>query len=153
MADENLTKLLIVDDEESVLKLLKIALSDYDFSVEFAHDGKEAIEKINITDFDLVLTDFNMPGASGLEVTEVAKKKNPDTQVIILTGYAELNTAITALRLGISDFIQKPIQIKFLLNSLNKCIEKKKLIDKNLILTANLKEKNMKLKRVQEVCF
>ena len=147
MTGENLTKLLIVDDEERVLTLLKVALSDCGFNIDLTHDGKEAIEKINIIDFDLVLTVFNMPGASGLEVAEAAKKKNPDIQVIILTGYAELNTVITALRLGISDFIQKPIHINFLLNSINKCIEHKKIIDENLKLTANLKEKNVELEK------
>jgi len=144
---EKSIKILAVDDEESILEMLKSLLSSQGINHDFANNGLDAIKKIKSDEYDVIITDLRMPGVSGLEVIEEAKKKNPNTQVIMLTGYADLDTAISTLRLGAADLLQKPVKIDFLLNVINKCIEKKRLIDENIILTENLKKNNTELEK------
>jgi len=101
-------RLLLVDDEESILKSLSKDFSQEGYEVMTASSGEDAIEKIKNNYFDIVITDLSMPGLDGIAVLNEAKKNNPDICVIILTGYGDLTSAIEALRLGADDYLLKP---------------------------------------------
>jgi YesN/AraC family two-component response regulator len=118
--------ILLVDDEQIILSSLSRELtSDHlNFKVKVAGNGELAIAMINEEFFDLVLTDLVMPGLDGFQVLKAAKRKDALTKVIILTGYADLQSAIDALRLGADDFLQKPFETDELLFRMSNCFDK-----------------------------
>jgi len=106
-------EVLVVDDEADVRELLVEFLRGMNLKVASAQDGRAAITAIE-RDPDrywLVLTDIIMPGADGLEVLQAAKAINPDVNVVIITGYASLDTAVKAVRLGAFDYLSKPFTL------------------------------------------
>lgn len=128
--------ILLVDDEQVFLKSLSRELTSVfnDFSVTIAASGEEAIDKINTSSFDLVVTDLLMPGLDGFQVLKAAKRKNAQTMVIILTGYAGLESSADASRLGADYFLQKPYDIEELLYRMSNCFAKQDLLRKSKIL-------------------
>ncbi len=98
-------QLLIVDDKENMRTLLKDALDGKGYEVTTAKDGAEAIALIADAVYDLVITDFNMPHANGLEVLKAAKSRSTATEVILITAYGTMETAVEAMRLGAYDFL------------------------------------------------
>jgi CheY-like chemotaxis protein len=119
-------RILIVEDEPSVLNLFRYLLTDGGYSVAAAQSGSEAMEKLN-EGFDLVLTDLKMKGINGIEVLELVKERSPETAVIIVTGYATLDSAIEAIRRGADDYINKIEIITKLLPSVDKALKNRKL--------------------------
>src|SRR5665647_804724 len=97
--------ILLVDDEQFILNSLsrELAAADHNFEVSVAASGEEAIAKINDGCFDLVMTDLIMPGVDGFQVLKAGKQKDAQTIVIIFTGYADLDSAVDALRLRADD--------------------------------------------------
>jgi YesN/AraC family two-component response regulator len=106
-----LLRVLVADDEPMYRTLLEKTIAAEGFEVEVALDGQEAIDRLQTTDYDIILTDLAMPRKSGTEVLRAAKKKNKDTVVIIITGFASLDTALAAIKDGVYDYITKPFQI------------------------------------------
>ncbi|NCC62447.1 MAG: response regulator [Verrucomicrobiae bacterium] len=121
--------ILLVDDEVVILNSLsrELNVTHPNFEVHVANSGKEAIDRINSQTFDLVVTDLFMPGVDGFQVLKSVKLKDPQTMVIILTGYADLQSSIDALRLGADDFLQKPCDIDELLYRISNCFVKQDL--------------------------
>lgn len=110
--------LLIVDDEEPLRVLLESELAESDeFSVDIAVDGGEAINKIQAKVYDVLLLDIRMPRVSGIEVLKFVQEYSPTTQVIILTNYADVKTAIQTIKMGAYDFLAKPYDIDELFNT------------------------------------
>jgi DNA-binding NtrC family response regulator len=110
-------KVLVVDDESSVLVTYKLILEQQGYHVVAAATSREAIEALQIHDFDLVLCDFSLEQQhSGFEVIEVARKRNPEVPCVLLTGYATLETSAEAKQNGI-DVLFKPIDIAEFLNT------------------------------------
>ena len=108
---ERRPQMLVVDDKANVRALLESAFSDRGYEVTTAPSGEDAIGLLGEKPFDVVLTDLNMPGKNGLEVLKAVKSANNDTEVILLTAYGTINTAVEAMRLGAYDFITKPFKI------------------------------------------
>lgn len=117
---------IIVDDDERLLEIFKTALSLEGYQCETASSADSALELINKTSFDIMLTDIRMPGIEGFELTHKAKKIIPDMAVIIMTAYAEEFSYDNAIEAGASDFIKKP----FTLNELMARIQHVKLQEK-----------------------
>ena len=117
---------IIVDDDERLLEIFKTALSLEGYQCETASSAESALELINKTSFDIMLTDIRMPGIEGFELTHKAKKIIPDMAVIIMTAYAEEFSYDNAMEAGASDFIKKP----FTLNELMARIQHVKLQEK-----------------------
>lgn len=117
---------IIVDDDERLLEIFKTALSLEGYQCETASSAESALELINKTSFDIMLTDIRMPGIEGFELTHKAKKIIPDMAVIIMTAYAEEFSYDNAIAAGASDFIKKP----FTLNELMARIQHVKLQEK-----------------------
>ena len=104
-----LSKVLVVDDEEVVrLSHLRL-LSKADCQVETVWNGIDALEEMERGSFDLVLLDLRMPGMDGMSVLRMIKRKWPDSEVVVVTGYPSVETAKEAIRLGAYDYLAKPV--------------------------------------------
>jgi len=114
-------KILAVDDDPVTRMLIKKKLIKEDYEIEIAENGVKAIELINNTFFDVVLTDLMMPGGvDGIGVLEAVKKKSSQTEVILITGFASVENAIEAMKKGAADYLQKPINFDELFLRLHK---------------------------------
>ncbi len=134
--------LLIVDDEEPLRVLLESELAESDeFSVDIAMDGGEAINKIQAKVYDVLLLDIRMPRVSGIEVLKFVQEYSPTTQVIILTNYADVKTAIQTIKMGAYDFLAKPYDIDELFNTIHRAIERKQLFIDNKLMKSELTRK------------
>jgi DNA-binding NtrC family response regulator len=100
-------QILIVDDKETMLSLLAKILSDQ-HDVTSAANGQQALDLIAAREFDVVLTDVRMPGADGFEVIRAVKRQWPATEVVMMTAYASIESAVEAIRRGAYDYLQKP---------------------------------------------
>jgi diguanylate cyclase (GGDEF)-like protein len=120
-------KILIVDDEEFVRDLFRDVLEDEEYEIMTACDGKEALGKIKKQTFDMIISDISMPGMDGLELLQKTKEMDPDIEVIIITGYASVETAIKAMRLGAADYLAKPLNIDLIKIIVAKTLEKSQL--------------------------
>ncbi len=104
-----MSKILVIDDEESIRRLLSIALTHKGHEVTTAEDGEKGIEAFKETKPSIVFTDLKMPGMDGLEVLKQIRQIEPDARVIVITGHGDMRSAIKALQLEASDFINKPV--------------------------------------------
>lgn len=102
-------ELLIIDDDVSFCSLLERFLTQHSYRVQTAFNGAEALKKINTGGFDLVMTDLRLPDTDGLELLVKIKTKMPQTPVILMTGYSEVNTAVRAMKNGAFDYVSKPL--------------------------------------------
>ena len=103
-------EVLVVDDEAVVLTVLREALRRGGYRVTTAASAEEAIDLMHKRRFDLVLTDKNLPGASGLDVLRAARTLNPAPAIVLITGYSSYDSAIEAMDIGALDYIEKPIR-------------------------------------------
>jgi DNA-binding NtrC family response regulator len=101
-------KVLVVDDEPVVVNSIRKTLSRKSFRVEEAFSGREAMERITAESFDLVLLDMRLPDANGLDLVADMKKRKPELRVVIVTGYASIDTAVEAIKRGANDYMAKP---------------------------------------------
>jgi len=126
--------ILIIEDEESIRRVLKKILKEENqsYTIYEAKDGKEGFEEIqNNKNIDLVLCDIKMPIMDGIEVLKKSKKIKPDLPFIILTGHGDINTAVDAMKTGAYDFISKPPDLNRLITSVRNAIENNKLKSEN----------------------
>lgn len=119
-------KILIVEDEKSMREVLRILLEGEGHEVATASDGLEGISCIEKDIFDLVITDMKMPKADGFEVLKRIKEISPDTIVVMITAFGNIETAIEAMKLGAYDYINKPFNIEDIRLRVRKAIEKKR---------------------------
>jgi signal transduction histidine kinase/CheY-like chemotaxis protein len=119
-------KILIVDDEEVIRSLLSRILEEKGYFVEFAEDGNKAFEKIKMDFFNLLITDLKMPKLDGLDILKEIKKVNPFIEVIIVTGYPTIESAVEAIKIGAFDFICKPFDLQEIKETVDRCFEKQK---------------------------
>ncbi|MFN2354916.1 MAG: response regulator [Desulfopila sp.] len=116
--------ILFVDDEKLIRNSFARELRAEGFKVTAVADGREAIEEVERTTYDLVIIDLMMPGIDGFGVLKEVKKRVPQTSVIILTGYGDQQSFNDALRLGADDFILKPCKVNDLISRIRLCLEK-----------------------------
>jgi len=134
--------LLIVDDEEPLRVILESELAESgQFTVDTAADGGQAINKIQAKVYDILLLDIRMPRVSGIEVLKFVQEYSPTTQVIILTNYADLKTAIQTIKMGAYDFLAKPYDIDELFNTIHRAIERRQLFIDNKLMKSELTRK------------
>lgn len=113
---------LIIDDEDNIRSGLMLSLKSEGFDVQGAASGVEALDKINLFLPDLIVSDIKMPGLNGLELLEQVKIKHPNIPVIMLTGHAGLDDAVTAMKLGAYDFLTKPVHLDKLILLIQRAI-------------------------------
>ena len=131
----------IIDDEPIIHEVLKELLTSEGFEIEISASGEEGLQKHTSQAFDLILLDLLMPGMNGMDVLNELKKIDPYVVVIIITAYASVESAITAMKNGAFDYIQKPFKHDELLLTIQRAQEHKKLQQENLRLKSELKKK------------
>jgi DNA-binding NtrC family response regulator len=120
-------KILIVDDELIILKSLQMGLSHHGYEVDTAMSGGEALALLERHGYNLLITDLLMEGMSGMELLKKAKELKPDLAICLITGYADLASAIEALRLGADDYLVKPCELEELLFRVKHALEREDL--------------------------
>jgi len=137
-----LPSVLIVDDEPSIVQSLSGLLSDEGYKVSTAFDGYDALKVVDSDSPDLVLLDIWMPGLDGIETLKEIKKYHPHTQVIIITGHGNVETAVKATKLGAFDLIEKPLSIDKIILTINNALNFRRLEEENRYLRTKTLEKN-----------
>ena len=138
-------KVLIVEDEKAISGVLHSILSDEltDYEILVAEDGLEAYKLLEKDDFALIISDIKMPKLSGLELLKQALQLKPDTTFVMISGHADIDTAVSALKDGAYDFISKPIDINRLITSVRNALDRKTLVQK----ANTLQKENTQLKK------
>ncbi|SHK02806.1 sigma-54-dependent transcriptional regulator [Epilithonimonas mollis] len=138
-------KILIVEDEKAISGVLHSILSDElpDYEFEIAEDGLEGYKFIEKEDFSLVISDIKMPKLSGTELLKQTLQLKPDTTFVMISGHADIDTAVSCLKEGAYDFISKPIDINRLITSVKNALDKGNLQKDN----RHLKQENNQLKK------
>jgi DNA-binding NtrC family response regulator len=117
-------RIMVIDDEKIVGDMAKMALEKEGYLVETFVNAEPALERLKTVKFDVVVTDFKMKGIDGMEVLRRVKDLYPGTKVIMITAFANLDTAIEALRGDVYDFFPKPVKIKELKASIQRALKK-----------------------------
>jgi DNA-binding NtrC family response regulator len=117
-------KTLVIDDEISICRSLEALLSKEGYQVTMANSGVAGLSLVNDSDFDVVFTDLRLPDMSGLDILAQIKKKRPFTQLILITGYASIETAVEAIKLGAYDYLTKPLSIDKVRITVKRALEK-----------------------------
>lgn len=121
----NPARLLVVDDEAAIRTFLTRLLERAGYAVQAASDGREALVWLDAGTFDLLLTDIRMDGLDGVELLAEARARTPDLAVILLTGYATVESAVAALRRGASDYLLKPVKNEEILAAVATALEQR----------------------------
>ncbi len=144
--------ILVVDDEESLRGLIAQILTEEGHDVTQAASGEEALAVFRKDQHPLVITDIRMGGISGIQLLREIKQMRPETQVIIITSHASLDTALTALRAGAYDYLIKPFDDLELISAVvNRAVDKINLIAENRVLIDKLKSSNLELELVNRL--
>lgn len=138
-----MSKILIIEDEEPIRRVLVRILTDEDSSFEIheASDGKKGLDLIKNDSYDLVLCDIKMPKVDGIELLQRTRNTNSSIPFIMLTGHGNIETAVESMKLGAYDFISKPPDLNRLINSVRNALEKKELVAENKILRKKVAKK------------
>jgi DNA-binding NtrC family response regulator len=132
--NENDFKILVVDDNRDLREILEEYLRGEGDNVEGADNGKEALEKYRDNYYDLIITDLNMPELAGMELIKIIQQENEITEFVIITGYASMDSAVEAIKIGAFDYIVKPFRM-----------EELKVVVKNVREKVRLKKLNTQL--------
>jgi two-component system, NtrC family, response regulator AtoC len=133
-------RILIVDDDPNMCLMLKANLTRRDFRVTTSRSAAEAFETLRGDDFDVVLSDINMPGENGIDLCARMVADRPDVPVIVITAFGNLDTAIAAIRAGAYDFLPKPFEIDALMVALRRAVQHRALRDEVKRLRAAVDE-------------
>ncbi len=135
-------KILIIDDDESILDSCTQVLLKAGYSVKGARDGEEGLNLFKSESFYVVLLDLKLPGSDGIEVLGHIKTENPETPVVIMTGYASVESAVEAMKQGAFDYMAKPFSPKELRVTIRKALNNRKMLMENLYLRKELEAKS-----------
>jgi signal transduction histidine kinase/CheY-like chemotaxis protein len=141
-AREAIARVLVVDDEPSVVDVFREFLAAQGYELTVAASGEDAVKRIPALRPDIILTDINLPGLSGLEVMRFAKSVDAEVAVIVVTGYASASSAIDALRQGAYDYVTKPFDLDDVHQIVERAIANRRLKAINRQLVEELRQKN-----------
>ena len=110
-ARDGRSRVLVVDDESSIRELLQKTLALAEYDVDTAPDGRAALERLRLGNYDLLIADLKMPGMDGLTLIREAKRLKTDLPVIIITGFSTESSAIEAVNLGVAGYLTKPFRV------------------------------------------
>lgn len=141
-------RILIIEDGQSQREMLLDFLAGEGHTVSAATSGESGLEEVRRSHFDVILLDYKMPGMNGMEVLEAVKAMNPEIDVIMMTAFGTIETAVGAMKAGAVDYITKPIDLEDLLIHLRRISERRTLIRENELLRDQLKEKGITSDRI-----
>src|SRR3977135_1121174 len=130
--------LLVADDDPGLRESLERTLTREGYRVLLASDGRAALERLQDSAIDLIVTDLKMPGLTGLELLRAAKAIAPDVDVILLTAFGTVEEAVKAMKDGAYDFLTKPFRREQLIKLIDKALERRDLIEQNRALKKQL---------------
>ncbi|NNK94226.1 MAG: sigma-54-dependent Fis family transcriptional regulator [Desulfobacterales bacterium] len=133
--------ILVIDDEASICKGCSLILGEQDFLVSTRTKGKDGLREALAGRFDIVLLDLRLPDIDGMEVLASLREKKPETQVIVMTGYSTVKSAVEAMKGGAFDYLAKPFTEDEIILAVAKAIEDKRLRDENILLRKQLFER------------
>ena len=136
------TRILFVDDDRDILAMVEQYLTIKGYDVTTVDNGIEALGIVKETQIDIVFTDFKMPEFNGLELLVAIKKYRPHTEVIIVTGYGSMESAIQAMKFGSYDYLQKPFKLDHLRLIIDRIIEENKIKDKAQLIRKIARERH-----------
>jgi two-component system response regulator AtoC len=136
-------RILIVDDELQILTFLDDLFRTEGWEVQTADSGSSGIDRLEESRFDIVLTDLKMPGPDGIEVLRTARKLQSDAEVIMMTGYGTVDTAIEAMRAGAFHYLAKPFKAEEVLHLVEKAYTQRQLMRENLYLKAESRSRHL----------
>lgn len=137
-----MAKILVVDDELSVVEVLKSYLKRGNHIVSVSSDGIEALQMLRDEIFDLMITDIRLPGIDGIKLLDKAKSIQSQLAVIVMTAYAEVDTAVEAMKNGAFDYIAKPFKFEELMVTIDRALCYEKALAENKVLKSSLKTKH-----------
>jgi two-component system response regulator PilR (NtrC family) len=143
-------KILITDDDLDLRELLIEAVRNWDYDADVAKDGEEALKKLMMERYDLVVCDLMMPGMDGLTLLKKIKELDQDILVIIITGYATIETAVKAIESGAYDYIAKPFRLDELMIVIKNACERLRLTSQNKELLDELRKAYKEIGALQE---
>ena len=152
-----MANILVIDDEKSIRNTLKEILEYEDFKVDLAAEGPEALEMLEKKDYDVVLCDIKMPKMDGIEVLERIHGGTHNTQVIMISGHGNIDTAVDAIKKGAFDFIEKPLDLNRLMITIRNAMDKSNLITETKVLrkkvskTFDMVGESTPIKKVREM--
>ena len=117
---EEKKKILIVDDDEDIVTIISKMLQGEEWDVKAVYNGVEALEKVSSFKPDIILLDIMMPEMSGIEVLKKIKKSNPDTRIIMITAFGDIETYLDSMEFGAFEYINKPFETQELLQMIQK---------------------------------
>ncbi len=132
------SRILVVDDEESIREFLEIMLKKEGFEVSLAEDGARAKEMIQKKSFDMVISDLQMPNMNGIELLKFVKDSAPDTVFMMITAFGTTETAVEAMKMGAYDYITKPFKIDEVRLNINNALKSRNLEVENRSLKKEL---------------
>jgi two-component system response regulator HydG len=121
------TQVLVIDDDQSMCELIAEVLASRGYSVEWRMRGDEGLELLRERDFDVVITDVNLDTMNGLDLCRIVTENRPDTPVIVITAFGDMSSAITAIRAGAYDFINKPMDMTSLTHAIERAVQHRHL--------------------------
>lgn len=136
-----MVKILIIDDEKSILDLLSVVFKKEGYIVETSLSAKNALELVDKEEFDLILTDIKLPQMSGMRILKYVKEKYPAMPVVMITAYGTIKQAIEALKMGAMDYIVKPFNMEELKIIVAQGLENRRIQQENVLLKKDLEEK------------
>ncbi|RJX35148.1 MAG: response regulator, partial [Desulfurivibrio sp.] len=119
MEEKLQAKVLLVDDEEEFCNMLSERLETRGLKVNAVLSGEDAVKRVEDQNFDAIILDLAMPGIDGLETLRRIKEKRPDLEILMLTGHGTVKSGIEAMKLGAEDFLEKPVDMKVLLEKIS----------------------------------
>ena len=132
--------ILIVDDEKAQRAILQTILKKEGYRIEEAPSAREALQKLAESEFDLILTDLKMPGISGMELLETVLTENPQQAVVLMTAHGTIDSAVSAMRIGAFDYLEKPLERDNLLFTVQRAFDHIALLRENRALHRKLAE-------------
>jgi DNA-binding NtrC family response regulator len=124
-------RVLIVDDEDIVVRSCQRILADCGFEIDTVSDGWEALRRVEAHDYEIIILDIMMPKIDGLEVLQHVKERHPDTDVIMITGLSQIQTAVQSMKLGAFDYLSKPFDPEELRHVVDRALERQRLLAQN----------------------
>ena len=135
-------RVLIVDDDKNMCELIHADLSSRGIESEWKTSANDAISAIQQSDYDVVLTDLQMPGMNGLALCERILANRPDVPVVVMTAFGSLETAVAAIRAGAYDFVSKPVELDMLALTLQRAMQHRSLAEQVRVLSDRVRDSN-----------